>query len=151
MYDVNVDGAARLARISREMGVERFIHVSALNASHKPEAHMIPGNTTHFRNHISFYQVDHTFYEAKQRAKMRCERIFQMQQLYAHRESMALMANGYCSQCTLVCSSLACTLLFTFFAVRRIPFSWIELYKGGEYTFKMPVYVNSILYSIFQH
>lgn len=35
--DVNVKGARRLARISREMGVERFIHVSALNASPKPE------------------------------------------------------------------------------------------------------------------
>jgi len=32
MHDANAKGAAKLARICREMGVERFIHVSALGA-----------------------------------------------------------------------------------------------------------------------
>lgn len=35
--DVNVEGARRLARLAKEAGVERFIHVSALNASLNPE------------------------------------------------------------------------------------------------------------------
>ncbi|XP_055596042.1 NADH dehydrogenase [ubiquinone] 1 alpha subcomplex subunit 9, mitochondrial [Uranotaenia lowii] len=35
--DVHVDGARRLARIAREAGVEKFIHVSSLNASANPE------------------------------------------------------------------------------------------------------------------
>jgi NADH dehydrogenase (ubiquinone) 1 alpha subcomplex subunit 9 len=34
--EVHVKGARRLARIAREMGVEKFIHVSALNASPEP-------------------------------------------------------------------------------------------------------------------
>jgi len=34
--DVHVDGAKRIARISREMGVERLIHVSALNVDPLP-------------------------------------------------------------------------------------------------------------------
>ncbi len=35
--DVNTDGPARLARIAREMGVKRFIHISSINASENPE------------------------------------------------------------------------------------------------------------------
>nr|XP_023025004.1 NADH dehydrogenase [ubiquinone] 1 alpha subcomplex subunit 9, mitochondrial isoform X1 [Leptinotarsa decemlineata]XP_023025010.1 NADH dehydrogenase [ubiquinone] 1 alpha subcomplex subunit 9, mitochondrial isoform X2 [Leptinotarsa decemlineata] len=35
--DVHVDGARRLARLAKKSGVERFIHLSALNASENPE------------------------------------------------------------------------------------------------------------------
>jgi len=35
--EVHVEGARRLARIAREAGVEKFIHVSALNATPDPE------------------------------------------------------------------------------------------------------------------
>ncbi|XP_058789495.1 NADH dehydrogenase [ubiquinone] 1 alpha subcomplex subunit 9, mitochondrial [Phymastichus coffea] len=35
--DVHVDGAARLARICKQNGVERFIHLSCLNANPEPE------------------------------------------------------------------------------------------------------------------
>ncbi|KAL5971507.1 NADH dehydrogenase ubiquinone 1 alpha subcomplex subunit 9 mitochondrial [Taenia solium] len=34
---VNVEGAARVARLSKEMGVERFVHISALSQSLNPE------------------------------------------------------------------------------------------------------------------
>lgn len=36
-HDVNVKGARRIARLAKECGVERFIHVSCLNASEKPK------------------------------------------------------------------------------------------------------------------
>ena len=35
--DVNVEGPARLARIAREMGVERFFHISHVNARENPD------------------------------------------------------------------------------------------------------------------
>lgn len=38
--DVNVEGAARLARICKQNGVERFIHLSCLNATPEPEVNI---------------------------------------------------------------------------------------------------------------
>ena len=35
--DVNVTGPATLARIAKEMGVKRFIHISSINASDNPQ------------------------------------------------------------------------------------------------------------------
>jgi len=44
-YDVNVDGARRIARIAREMGVQRFVQVSMLNASENPEPALVRGGS----------------------------------------------------------------------------------------------------------
>lgn len=43
--DVHVDGARRLARLAKEAGVERFIHVSALNAAEHPEPVIVKGGS----------------------------------------------------------------------------------------------------------
>jgi len=43
--DVNVTGPATLARIAKEMGVKRFIHISTINASDKPEWLFMPGGS----------------------------------------------------------------------------------------------------------
>src|SRR5699024_4722717 len=42
---VHVEGARTIARIARESGVKRLIHVSALNSSPNPEAHYIKGGS----------------------------------------------------------------------------------------------------------
>lgn len=43
-YETHCNVAERIARISKEMGVERFVQLSALNASKDPvEKHLIPG------------------------------------------------------------------------------------------------------------
>ncbi|XP_022195001.2 NADH dehydrogenase [ubiquinone] 1 alpha subcomplex subunit 9, mitochondrial [Nilaparvata lugens] len=43
--EVNVEGARRLARIAREMGVEKFIHISDANASPDPAQKVIKGGS----------------------------------------------------------------------------------------------------------
>jgi NADH dehydrogenase (ubiquinone) 1 alpha subcomplex subunit 9 len=42
--EVHIDGARRLARIARECGVEKFIHMSALNATPEPTPFMYKGS-----------------------------------------------------------------------------------------------------------
>lgn len=42
-HDVNVKVPANLARIAKEMGVERFIHISSINASPQPQSLFLPG------------------------------------------------------------------------------------------------------------
>jgi len=43
--DINVTGPATLARCAKEMGVKRFIHISSINASDKPEWLFMPGGS----------------------------------------------------------------------------------------------------------
>ncbi|XP_064092464.1 NADH dehydrogenase [ubiquinone] 1 alpha subcomplex subunit 9, mitochondrial-like [Macrobrachium nipponense] len=46
---VHIEGAARLARISKEMGVERFIHVSALNSNIEHEGYILKGGSQYLK------------------------------------------------------------------------------------------------------
>lgn len=43
--DLYVEGARRVARLARECGVRKLIHVSQLNASLEPEPHLIMGGS----------------------------------------------------------------------------------------------------------
>lgn len=47
---VHVEGAATIARVARECGIKRLIHVSALNSSPKPEPHFIKGGSKFLRS-----------------------------------------------------------------------------------------------------
>lgn len=43
--DIYVHGPARIARLAKECGVEKLIHVSSLNAEEYPEPLMLPGGS----------------------------------------------------------------------------------------------------------
>lgn len=47
---VHVEGCARIARLARECGVKRFIHVSALNVSPNPPSYYIKGGSKILRS-----------------------------------------------------------------------------------------------------
>lgn len=49
MKDVNVDGARRLARLAKQCNVERFIHVSCLNAEEKPKPLMLENGSEYLK------------------------------------------------------------------------------------------------------
>ena len=49
LEDVNITGPARIARICKEMGVERFINFSHINARQNPEAAFLPGGSRFLR------------------------------------------------------------------------------------------------------
>ena len=47
---VHVEGARTIARIARELGIGRLIHVSALNSSPKPEPHYVSGGSNFLKS-----------------------------------------------------------------------------------------------------
>ena len=49
---MNAEGAARIARIARESGIEKFIHVSHLNATYEPEAHTMKGGSRFLKSKV---------------------------------------------------------------------------------------------------
>ena len=49
LEDVNITGPARIARICKEMGVQRFVNFSHINARQKPEEAFLPGGSRFLR------------------------------------------------------------------------------------------------------
>jgi len=55
--DIYVKGPARIARLAKECGVEKFIHVSSLNISDHPEPIMLPGGSKILKTKFEGEQV----------------------------------------------------------------------------------------------
>ena len=53
--DVHNKAAGTLARIAREMGVEKYIHFSAMNVNNELPTHYIPGGSRFLRSKVSMF------------------------------------------------------------------------------------------------
>jgi NADH dehydrogenase (ubiquinone) 1 alpha subcomplex subunit 9 len=114
--DVHVDGARRLARISREMGVERFIQMSNVGASHNPPAYYIPGGSRILRSRAAG--------EDAVREEFPSSTIIRSASMFGVND----------------------TFISTYVNLLRIYFGKIshELHEGGENTYKAPVYKSDV-------
>lgn len=116
--EVHVEGARRLARICREAGVERFIHLSALNASANPEPILLSNGSQYLRSkYFGELAVREEFPEAT---------IIRPSDVYGSEDRfLSLYASNWRHQ------------------MRGVP-----LWKNGEATEKQPVYVSDVAQAI---
>lgn len=114
----NVEVAGRLARLSKEMGVEKFIHVSALNAAPDPQALYIPGGGKfYWSKYLGEKEVKREFPDAT---------IFRPSDIYGQGDKfLRLYSHGW-----------------------RTTFRKIALYKKGEETIKQPVFASDVAAAI---
>lgn len=112
--DVHVDGARRLARIAREAGVEKFIHVSALNADPDPTPTVYEKGSDFLRSkYHGEIAVRDEFPDAI---------IFRPADMYGQEDRF----------------------LRYYAHIWRHMFRLMPLWHNGEKTFKQPVYVNDV-------
>jgi len=115
-YDTHREVAARIAKISKEMGVERFIHLSALNASPDPEERvLIPGGSHFLRSKAAGEDAVRQYYPNA--TIIRPASVF-----------------GEDDRFMIAWMSM----------VRNWPYGAFDVYRKGEHTYKMPVYKNDV-------
>uniref|UniRef100_A0A6V7WV71 NADH dehydrogenase [ubiquinone] 1 alpha subcomplex subunit 9, mitochondrial n=1 Tax=Meloidogyne enterolobii TaxID=390850 RepID=A0A6V7WV71_MELEN len=113
MHDSNVEVPRKIARISREMGVERLVHVSAMGAD--PE-------------HESKYLKNGQFLRTKGLGELAVRDEF---------------PNATIVRPSVLYGECDYFLQYMTTHLRRCPvLGWVYIYKGGRGIYKMPVYVN---------
>lgn len=113
--DVNIDGPARIARICQEMGVERLVHMSHINAREEPEAIFLSGGSKFLA----------TKWQGEQavRAEFPGATIFRASDVYGQGDSF---------------------LHYYFSKFRRSRQGALSLYAKGELTAKQPIFMSDL-------
>eukprot|EP00095_Tigriopus_kingsejongensis_P005589 maker-scaffold12_size759060-snap-gene-6.21 protein:Tk05589 transcript:maker-scaffold12_size759060-snap-gene-6.21-mRNA-1 annotation:"nadh dehydrogenase 1 alpha subcomplex subunit mitochondrial precursor" len=118
--DINVEAPAKMARIAREMGVKRFIHISDINARENPKRVFLPGGSKYLR----------TKWEGEQRVleEFPDATIFRPTELYG-------IGDAY---------------LKYYFSTGRLALnsSSLALWKKGNYTVKAPLHFSDLGHAI---
>lgn len=113
--DVHADGARSIAKIAREMGVKKLIHVSALNANLDIPAYVIKGG--------SGFLKSKALGELAVRQEFPDVIIVQPSDIFGHEDRF---------------------LRHFVTAWRRTGYTTVHLWKKGEKTVKQPVYVGDV-------
>lgn len=113
-HKVHVEGAERLARISKEMGVEKFIHVSALNSNIDHQGYMLKGGSKYLKTKgLGEEAVRNAFPEAT---------VFRPSDVYGQEDRFLRYYSG----------------------LWRHQGRWVPLPKGGNDIWKQPLYVSDM-------
>lgn len=116
--EVHIEGARRIARIAREEGVEKFIHVSALNASPDPEPLVYEKGSDFLRS--KYYG------ELAVREEFPDATIFRPADVYGQEDRF----------------------LRYYAHIWRRQFRWMPLWHKGERTIKQPVFCSDVAQGI---
>ncbi|CAH2063430.1 unnamed protein product, partial [Iphiclides podalirius] len=116
--DVHVEGPRRIARICREMGVDRFIHVSYLNAEENPKPLVM--------KKPSMYKISKYLGECAVKEEFPTATIFRASDIYGSEDRfLRSIASGWRSHGHL-----------------------LPVYKNGMETVKQPVFVSDVAQGI---